>query len=199
MPLSFELDNAQKEYLGRQAIFAIESVFNDDRDAKPLNPAPVNVKECAVNLEEAAINRNLGSFVTITENGQLRGCIGTIVGREPLWLNVWNMARAAAFNDPRFHPLEKAEWPHCDLEISVLDEPTACPDPEKIEIGRDGLILQYNGHSGVFLPQVPVEQGWNRKQYLERLCQKANLPQGSWRKPGANLYWYQALVFKVNK
>ena len=197
MPLSFELDNAQKEYLGRQATLAIQSVLDGDSDAAPLNPTPVTIRECAANPD--AVNRNLGSFVAIAENGQLRGCIGTIVGHEPLWINVWNMARAAAFNDPRFPPLEKSEWPECSLEISVLDEPTRCPDPAQIEIGRDGLILQYNGHSGVFLPQVPVEQGWDRKQYLEHLCQKANLPQGSWRKPDASLYWYQALVFKVGK
>lgn len=199
MSLSFELDNAQKEYLGRQAKLAIQSELDGDKDAEPLKPAPAPIREGAANPEDSELNRKLGSFVTITEKGQLRGCIGTIIGQEPLWLNVWNMARAAAFNDPRFLPLEKSEWPECSLEISVLDEPTRCPDPSQIEIGRDGLILQYNGHSGVFLPQVPVEQGWDRKQYLEHLCQKANLPQGSWRKPDASLFWYQALVFKVEK
>ena len=77
----------------------------------------------------------------------------------------------------------------------MLDELTPCPDPEAIEVGRHGLALQYLGHSGVFLPQVPVEQGWDRPTYLEHLCAKAGLPGGSWRAPGARLFWYEALVF----
>ncbi len=80
-----------------------------------------------------------------------------------------------------------------------LDEPTRCPDPAQIEIGRDGLILQYNGHSGVFLPQVPVEQGWDRNSISSISVRRPILPQGSWRKPDASLYWYQALVFKVGR
>lgn len=190
MPLSFDLTDAEKRYLCKQAKSAIESALANDTKAAPLSP-----EEAALG-DSAVLQRNLGSFVTLEEKGHLRGCIGTIVGREPLWLNVWNMARQAAFHDPRFYPVTAAEWPDCEFEISVLDEPTLCPTPEEIEIGRDGLILQYQGHSGVFLPQVPVEQGWNRQQYLERLCQKANLPQGSWKKPGAMLYWFQALVFQ---
>ena len=135
------------------------------------------------------------SFVTLTTDGRLRGCIGTIVGREPLYLNLWRMARAAAFEDPRFPSLTLREWAGAALHISVLDELTPCPDPEAIEVGRHGLALQYLGHSGVFLPQVPVEQGWDRLSYLEHLCAKAGLPGGSWRAPGARLFWYEALVF----
>lgn len=195
MPLAFELDDAQKEYLHNQATLAIQSGLDGDSNVKPLNPTPVTIRECAVNLEESALYKNLGSFVTLTINGHLRGCIGTIIGREPLYLNVWNMARAAAFNDPRFPPLTKQEWPNVKIEISVLDQPTECHDPSKIKIGRDGLILQYKGHSGVFLPQVPVEQHWNLNEYLENLCMKAGVPQGSWKQPGAQLFWYQAMVF----
>lgn len=196
MPLSFDLDQAEKEFLARQARAAIQTALEGDM-AQPQEPTPVAVGECARREENSALNRDLGSFVTLTIQGNLRGCIGTIIGREPLWLNVWNMARAAAFQDPRFPPLRAAEWPNVHMEISVLDQPSPCPDPAKIEIGRDGLILQYQGHSGVFLPQVPVEQGWDVNQYLDHLCLKAGVPRGSWQKPGAVLYWYQALVFSA--
>lgn len=195
MSLSFTLDDAQKAFLGRQAKLAIESELNGDRSATPLHPTPVVVDECAANFEDSALAKDLGSFVTLSIQHHLRGCIGTIIGHEPLYLNVWNMARAAAFNDPRFRPLNKKEWPNVSMEISVLDKPTRCSDPGEIVIGRDGLILQYDGHSGVFLPQVPVEQGWNRDQYLDHLCLKAGVPQGSWKLPGATIFWYQAMVF----
>ena len=141
------------------------------------------------------LRRPLGAFVTITLGGNLRGCIGTIVGREPLEENVWRMARAAALEDPRFPPLTAREWERAELEISVLDELTPCPDPALVEVGRHGLALQYAGRTGVFLPQVPVEQGWDREAYLDHLCGKAGVPPGSWRLPQARLFWYEARVF----
>lgn len=197
MPLSFTLDDAQKDFLSRQARLAIQSKLDGDAGCRPLNDTPVTVRECASGLEHSALDRNLGSFVTLHLDGALRGCIGTIVAHEPLYLNVWNMARAAAFNDPRFAPLTAPEWGRCELEISVLDEPTPCPDPSRIVIGRDGLILQANGRSGVFLPQVPVEQKWDLPAYLSQLCAKAGLPDGTWKSPSARLFWYEALVFRA--
>ena len=72
------------------------------------------------------------------------------------------MAASAAFSDPRFPPLTLEEWRRdVALDISVLDELTLCPSPEAVEVGRHGLVLQYQNQSGVFLPQVPVEQGWD--------------------------------------
>lgn len=198
MALSFVLDDAEREFLGRQAILAIESVLARD-EVEPLQPVPANVGESVRDIGRSPLNMDLGSFVTLSKNHNLRGCIGTIIAHEPLYLNVWNMARSAAFNDPRFPPLTREEWPQVSMEISVLDQPSLCPDPSQIEIGRDGLILQFMGHSGVFLPQVPVEQGWNLDQYLNHLCLKAGVPAGSWQNPQARLFWYQALVFPVKK
>lgn len=193
MALSFTLDHEQQAFLGRQARLAIQSVFDGKESEPPLWPGP----ECSEPHAGLTLSRDLGSFVTLTLNGNLRGCIGTIIAHEPLYLNVWNMARQAAFNDPRFPPLTKAEWPRITMEISVLDQPTVCPDPNKIVIGRDGLILSCQGRTGVFLPQVPVEQGWDCEQYLNQLCLKAGVPVGSWQTPNAVLYWYQAQVFSV--
>ncbi len=146
---------------------------------------------------EGSLRRKMGSFVTLTLDGGLRGCIGTIVPHEPLYCNVARMAHAAAFQDPRFPPLAHAEWERTRMEISVLSPMQTCPDPEQIEVGRHGLVLRLGGHTGVFLPKVPVEQGWDRTAYLENLCRKAGLPGGSWRDPQAELYWYEAFVFSV--
>ena len=192
MALSFSLNAEERAFLARLARLAIESALADKGTARPPEPPE---KGDAVRESVGTLRRPLGSFATITLNGRLRGCIGTIVGREPLYLNLWRMARAAAFEDPRFPSLTLREWAGAALYISVLDELTPCPDPEAIEVGRHGLALQYLGHSGVFLPQVPVEQGWDRLSYLENLCAKAGLPGGSWRAPGARLFWYEALVF----
>ena len=188
MSVSFSLSDAEKAFLGAEAVDSIQSALDGERGKAPEKPRDAPI-----------LLRDLGSFVTISLGGNLRGCIGTIVGREPLYLNVWEMARAAAFNDPRFPPLTRPEWQGASLEISVLDAPSVCPDPNEIEIGRDGLILQYRGRSGVFLPQVPAEQGWDRREYLDHLCLKAGVPVGSWRDPAARLYWYQAIVFPVDK
>lgn len=141
------------------------------------------------------LHEMLGSFVTLTVDGHLRGCIGTMIGHEPLWRNVARMAAAAAFDDGRFPPLDAASWARAKVELSVLGPLSPCPDVEAIEIGRHGLLLNLNGRSGVFLPKVPVEQGWDKNAYLENLCRKAGLPPGSWRNPQAHLFWYEALVF----
>jgi AmmeMemoRadiSam system protein A len=138
----------------------------------------------------------LGAFVTLHgPQGALRGCIGRFAGDGALWDTVREMARAAAFDDPRFPPLSAAELGACVIEISVLSPLTRCADTGAIRLGVDGLYLRHRGRSGVFLPQVPVEQGWDLQEYRERLCVKASLPPGSWRAPGAELYSFTALVF----
>ncbi|MBD5417086.1 MAG: AmmeMemoRadiSam system protein A [Desulfovibrio sp.] len=197
MGLSFDLDAAEKAWLSRLARQSIALAVG----AAPVLTGVTSLTEAmaspeALNGEEhPVLRRPLGAFVTITLGGNLRGCIGTIVGREPLEENVWRMARAAALEDPRFPPLSAREWERANLEISVLDELTPCPDPARVEVGRHGLALQYGGRSGVFLPQVPVEQGWDREAYLDHLCVKAGVPVGAWRLPLARLFWYEAQVF----
>ena len=162
-------------------------------------PCPAAERERFTDEEYAMLKEKRGSFVTLKRDGNLRGCIGTILGYEPLDHNVWRMAQSAAFQDPRFSPLREQEWPLCSIEISVLTEPSLCTDVHAIEIGRHGLILQYGGHTGVFLPQVPVEQGWDRMQYLDHLCLKAGVSPSSWKKEGSQLFWYEAQVFPVQK
>ena len=141
------------------------------------------------------LSRSFGAFVTLTLGGHLRGCIGNVVGDGPLWETVWNMARAAAFEDPRFRPVGPEEFERLSLEISILSPLTQCPDPGLVEVGRHGLLITHRGRSGLLLPQVPLEWGWDREAFLAQTCHKAGLPPDSWKDPAAVLYWFEAEVF----
>lgn len=197
MALSFHLDDTEKAWLSRLARQSIALAVGGTPEMPGVTGLAdaLRSKDAPDGEAHPTLRRPLGAFVTITLGGNLRGCIGSIVGREPLEENVWRMARAAALEDPRFPPLSAREWQGAALDISVLDELTPCPDPQRIVVGQHGVALQYGGRSGVFLPQVPVEQGWDREAYLDHLCIKAGVPVGSWRLPGARLYWYEAQVF----
>ena len=136
-----------------------------------------------------------GAFVTLKRHDHLRGCIGHIVADRPVWLNVADMALAAAFDDPRFPPLTRAELDGLVVEITVLSPLAPCPDPELIEVGRHGLYIRQGMHSGLLLPQVPVEWGWDRRTFLRQTCRKAGLSEDAWRDPGTNIYWFEGAVF----
>ena len=141
------------------------------------------------------LRQPFGAFVTLTLRGRLRGCIGHIVGDQPLYLTIAAMAEAAAFEDPRFPPLSAQEFADVAIEISILSPLTPCPDPALVEVGRHGLLIRRGGHSGLLLPQVPVEWGWSRETFLDQTCAKAGLPPGTWKRPDASLYWFEAEVF----
>lgn len=134
-------------------------------------------------------------FVTLKEGGELRGCIGTLAPEGDLGRTVPRFALRAAFEDPRFAPLEPEELPLVEIEISVLSPPEPVTDPEEIEIGRDGLILEARGQSGLLLPQVATEWGFDRTRFLEEVSRKAGLPPDAWRDPAARLWRFGADVF----
>lgn len=138
-----------------------------------------------------------GAFVTITKNGQLRGCIGSIIGQEPLAKTVRDMSIAAATKDPRFTPVSVDELESIDVEVSVLSVPRRIKDSSEIVLGRDGVIVSDGGeHQGVFLPQVAKETGWTKEEFLNELCiQKAGLAADAWRDPKTLLYTFTAEVF----
>ncbi|PIO05087.1 TIGR00296 family protein [Candidatus Woesearchaeota archaeon CG08_land_8_20_14_0_20_43_7] len=146
-----------------------------------------------------------GVFVTLKKKGELRGCIGFPLPDYPLFEGVFKAARAAAFDDPRFPPLAKDELSDIDIEISVLSVPVTVKfkDPDdllkKIKVGRDGLMIKYNFASGLLLPQVPVELGWDEKTFLDNLCLKAGLPKGSWKEKDVEIKSFQAQVFYQDK
>jgi AmmeMemoRadiSam system protein A len=139
-----------------------------------------------------------GVFVTLKKKGELRGCIGRIIGDEPLCKLVGAMAIQAAFNDKRFRPLTVAELNDCEIEISVLTPMKQIAGAGDIVVGRDGVLLSQKGRSAVFLPQVATEQGWNREELLDNLCLKAGLEAGSWKKE-AQLSTFQAVVFSESE
>jgi AmmeMemoRadiSam system protein B/AmmeMemoRadiSam system protein A len=145
-------------------------------------------------VDDPELLRPLGAFVTLKIGGGLRGCIGNLTGSGPLYQTVQQMAQAAAFEDPRFPPLTAGELEQVTIEISVLSPMQHINSADEIQIGRDGLYIIKGSNRGVFLPQVPVEQGWDLPQYLDNLCEKAWLEPGCWRE-GATLYTFTAEVF----
>ncbi len=138
-------------------------------------------------------------FVTLREDGDLRGCIGTLSPDGDLARTVPQFALRAAFEDPRFPSLDPAELPFLEIEISVLSPPERVADQDEIEIGRDGLILEARGRSGLLLPQVATEFGFDRRRFLEELSRKAGLPPDAWEDPEARLWRFQAEVFAEEK
>jgi AmmeMemoRadiSam system protein A len=136
-----------------------------------------------------------GLFVTLHKAGRLRGCIGTLSPTGDLTRVVSEFALRAAFEDPRFAPLEERELPDCSIEISVLTAPRAIASPDEIEIGRDGLILEFGARRGLLLPQVATEWGFGRERFLAEVSAKAGLPPDAWRRPEAKLFAFRAEVF----
>lgn len=148
------------------------------------------VKEPDLRLNEVE-----GAFVTIHKHGQLRGCIGNIIGRGPLIETVRNMAIAAATEDPRFTPVKEKELSDLEIEVSVLSQPKA-GRADEIEMGKHGVIISQGFRSGVFLPQVATETGWSKEEFLSELCsQKAGLPSNCWKDPQTKIEIFTADVF----
>ena len=139
-----------------------------------------------------------GAFVTLKKKGELRGCIGRMIGDEPLGKIVGAMAIQAAFNDRRFNQLTADELNDIEIEISVLTPMKKVSGAADIVVGRDGVLLDKDGHHAVFLPQVATEQGWNREEMLDNLCRKAGLETGCWKK-GAQFSTFQAIVFSESE
>ncbi len=141
-----------------------------------------------------AMREEKGAFVTLHEKGTLRGCIGNIEGRSPLNEAIAELALESAFGDPRFSPLTAAEFDEIDIEISVLTEFTRIRSVDEIQVGKHGLYIIKGFSSGLLLPQVATECGWDSETFLEQTCWKAGLPEDAWKK-GAEIYVFGAEVF----
>lgn len=135
-----------------------------------------------------------GAFVTLHVDGELRGCIGYPLPVKPLDETVAEMAVAAASQDFRFDSLRSSELGRLKIEISVLSLPRTVADPSEVVVGRDGIIISKGFNRGLLLPQVPVEQGWDRDTFLRHGCIKAGLRPDDWRK-GARIEVFTAQVF----
>jgi AmmeMemoRadiSam system protein B/AmmeMemoRadiSam system protein A len=148
-----------------------------------------------INIKDKRLRANGATFVTIkTEKGMLRGCMGNIKPIMPLYSSVIENAVSACARDPRFHPLTPGELDDIEVEVTVLSPLEPLKDTESIEIGRHGLYIVKDNRSGLLLPQVPVESGWDRETFLKQVSKKAGLPQDSWKE--ANLYRFTADIIR---
>ena len=143
------------------------------------------------------IDARPGVFVTLRKQTLLRGCIGTFSPREDVPSTVVEMARAAA-RDPRFlaTPICASEVSHLRIEVSLLSPLERIEDPLAFERGRHGLYLKHGSAAGCFLPEVGIEQGWDRETFLSELCrQKAGLPPQAWRDREAEISTFTVQKF----
>jgi AmmeMemoRadiSam system protein A len=142
-----------------------------------------------------ALKEHCGAFVTLHLHGELRGCIGYIEARFPLYETVGEAAVKAALEDPRFLPLTDEEFKDAEIEISVLSPLTKVSSVEEIEVGKHGLVIDAGYTRGLLLPQVATEYGWNREQFLSQTCRKAGLPAEAWKKKGITILCFTSDVF----
>lgn len=156
-----------------------------------------DVSELNITVSDA-MKRQRAAFVTLEENSRLRGCIGDIFPRQPLYKAVISNAINAGVHDSRFLPVTEAECGKITIEISALTAPKPIASPDEIRIGVDGVVLKKNGYGAVFLPQVAPEQGWDVNQMLTQLSLKAGLPPDAW-KEGASFLVFQADVFSEDE
>nr|MBN2277798.1 AmmeMemoRadiSam system protein B [candidate division Zixibacteria bacterium] len=176
------LTKTDKDYLRELAVESIRSALKR-REPQYREPESWILKE------------NRGAFVTLKIRGMLRGCIGMIRAAKPLYETVLEMAREAAFGDPRFVPLSEDELDHLEIEISALSPLARVADLNDIQIGRDGLMVILGSHSGLLLPQVATENNWDLTTFLEQTCLKAGLPKISYRDKAAQIYKFSADIF----
>lgn len=153
-------------------------------------------------------NRKAGVFVTIyhlnnmNSEKNLRGCIGYVFPSQNIYDSVIAAAINAATEDPRFIAISEKELDDLIFEVSVLSKPALIQventesSLSNIVIGRDGIILESRYGSGLFLPQVPVEQKWNIREYITNLCHKAGAPSDAWLLPDSKLYTFSSLIFR---
>jgi AmmeMemoRadiSam system protein A len=174
-----DLSPDDRKTLLRIAHESILSAFTDRAVPKP--PPSANLSEPR------------GVFTTLYLHGNLRGCVGYAMPVSPLYLAVAETARAAAFEDTRFQPVDYPQARQLKVSLSVLS-PLSAIQPDDVEVGRHGLVVSLGGRRGLLLPQVPSEHGWDRETFLEQTCRKAGLPADAWRK-GASLEAFTAEVF----
>jgi hypothetical protein len=180
-----KLSKAARKELLTIARRAVEAAVNGQ-------PAP----EITCKTPELQVKR--GVFVTLKNHGDLRGCLGIFEGNEPLWLQIRDMARDSATEDPRFvgDRITPKELKEVDIEISVLSELKPTKDPLSIRLGIDGIYIKKGWHSGVYLPQVATETGWTKEQFLSHCCNdKAGLSPDAWKDPGTQVLTFTAEVF----
>jgi len=147
---------------------------------------------------EGILGEQRGCFVTLTNAGRLRGCIGTFQPDRPLGEMIIEMGMAAAGHDSRFfaNPITPEELDQLHIEVSVLSPLERTDDPLSLEIGTHGIYVVRGGRSGCFLPEVATDQGWDAGEFLDHCCAgKAGLEVGAWRAGDATVYLFTSEKF----
>ena len=156
-----------------------------------INNIKFNVESTAVN---STLNLHCGVFVSLHKKGELRGCIGLTASKQPLYLSVQEMAISAACHDYRFKPLMAEELENLEIEISVLSPLKKIENIAEIKLGKHGILIEKDNHSGLFLPQVAADTGWSKEEFLGHCAHdKAHLEWDGWK--SANIYIFTATVF----
>jgi len=176
------LDKSSREELLRIARKSIEK-YLESRQYPP------------VTSENKELLKKCGAFVTLNKNGNLRGCIGYTQAVMPLCETVSKAAIAAATQDTRFNPVSEEELKEIKISISALSPLRKVKDAKEIKVGTHGLVIKKWGRSGLLLPQVATEEGWDRLTFLQHTCLKAGLPTDAW-KEGADILTFTADVFE---
>jgi AmmeMemoRadiSam system protein A len=179
--MEFQLTRQEKEILLQTAREAISARLEN---RKPRYPQPTEL-----------LKKKCGAFVTLHRQGALRGCIGYVVAGKPLIQTVVEVAQSSAFNDPRFPALSSDELEQIDIEISVLSPLRRIESIEQIRVGEHGIVMTNGFRSGLLLPQVATEYGWDRDTFLTHTCQKAGLPSDCWHSPDTEIEIFSAVVF----
>ena len=182
-PQKFLLSSSEKRQLLEIARKSVESAVKNEKDYE----LPANLP--------ASLMQDRGAFVTLTENGELRGCIGYTVAMQPLAETVRDVAAFAALRDTRFHPVTADELPLLKYEVSVLSPLRRVSDLNQIKIGEHGLMIVKGRTRGLLLPQVAPEQHWDRDTLLDETARKAGLPAKAWRDKDTDLFLFTAVVF----
>lgn len=142
----------------------------------------------------ANLKQTLATFVTLKIGHELRGCMGTLVATDPLYLSAHENAVSAAARDPRFQPVSKSETGEILISVSVLSPMRDIASHAEFKTGEHGIVLEKGGSRAVFLPEVAVEQNWTKEQTLSYLSRKAGLDSGAWRS-GASFKVFESVVF----
>ncbi len=165
---------------------ARKSVEYAVREKKPYEPTA---------SASEVLNEERGAFVTLRKSGELRGCIGYTSAVKPLYMTVRDTATFAALQDPRFPPVSASELSQIDYEVSVLSPLRRVLDVRQIKVGQHGLLMKNGAYEGILLPQVPVDEKWDRKTFLEETCAKAGMPSGCWKDENTDIFMFTAVVF----
>jgi uncharacterized protein (TIGR00296 family) len=180
-------------YLVKLARLAAQKWIVENQRIEPIEPIPAQAETVT------------GAFVTVKtrsdDESTLRGCIGYPIGIKPLFEEVIDLAKSSTLEDPRFPPVDNSELSELVFEVTIMTPPQTInyENPQelldKITVPGDGLIVDFKGYKGLLLPQVPVEQNWNKEEFLSFTCRKAFLPTDIWKKEKITVRKFQGVIF----